>query len=214
MIFNCPKCDKRIKVDDGKAGKKGKCPGCGEILAIPLAVIEEPVEEIDEVDEVEEKEEKEEKKEEAEKQARLNAELIRKEIDPVIESVKRLSDLSGKARTISENLQTIERALAKMKEEMETHLNSILTVLSPADERDEPEAAPGQPKFTEPAKPTEGPFTEEDLQKVAVQVANERRGEFRCLSCRTVWIGANRLLGANPTEPWKCPNGCNARIVL
>lgn len=202
MIFNCPKCDKRIKVGDEKAGKKGKCPGCGQILTIPVAVIEEPVEEIDDVEEVEEREEK---KEEAEKQASLNAELIRKEIDPVIESVKHLSDLSDKARSISENLRTIESALARMKEDMESHLNSVLTVLSPADQ-EEGDAAPSRPK--------DGPFTEEDLQKVAVQIANEKRGEFRCLSCRTVWIGANRLLGANPVEPWKCPNGCNAMIVL
>ena len=218
MIFNCPKCDKRIKVAEEKAGKKGKCPGCGEILTIPVAVIEEPVEEIDDLDEVEEKKEDVEKRqEEADERAALNAELIRREIDPVIESVKRLSDLSEKAQAISQNLQLIQESLGSMKGEMEEHLNRILTVLEPADEHngkspaEEPasEAAPA-----ESAAPKAGPFTEEDLQKAAVQIVNEKRGEFRCLSCRSVWIGANRLLGANPTDAYKCPNGCNQAVVL
>jgi hypothetical protein len=226
MIFNCPKCDKSIKVADEKAGKKGKCPGCGEILTIPVAVIEEPVEEIDDLDEVEEKKEDVEKRqEEADERAALNAELIRREIDPVIESVKRLSDLSEKALAISQNLQLIQQSLGDMKGDMEQHLNRVLTVLEPADEHNggSPAAGPAAEPAAEAAseaapaessEPKAGPFTEEELKKAAVQIANEKRGEFRCLSCRSVWIGRNRLLGANPTDAFRCPNGCNQGVVL
>jgi hypothetical protein len=210
MIFNCPKCGKRIKVGDEKAGKKGKCPGCGEILTIPL--MEESVEPVEEPEE--KPAQVDDGPSEAEKQARLNAEKIRKEIDPVIESVKRLSELSEKAKAISENLQLIRDDLAKMKEEMEDHLGKVLTVLEPADDHDWEESISEKPAPAEPSKPKAGPFTEEDLQKAAVQMANEKRGEYRCLSCRTVWVGANRLLGANPTDAYKCPNGCNAAIVI
>jgi len=33
--FQCPKCSRQFKLGDGKAGKRGKCPDCGEILLIP-----------------------------------------------------------------------------------------------------------------------------------------------------------------------------------
>jgi len=33
--FDCPSCGKTIKVKDEGAGRKGKCPGCGEAIQIP-----------------------------------------------------------------------------------------------------------------------------------------------------------------------------------
>ncbi len=35
--FHCEHCDVRIKVPDGSAGKKVKCPGCGQAQRIPVA---------------------------------------------------------------------------------------------------------------------------------------------------------------------------------
>ena len=206
MVFNCPKCDKRIQVSDEKAGKKGKCPGCGEILTIPSPE-EEPEEEA--LDVLPETGMMEAVQAPEEKKPQLDPARIRQEIDPVMESVQRLADLSEKAKSISENLQLIESTLSQMKEEMESHLHSTLILLEPADE-----PAQAEPEPDKKTKPSAEPLTEEELTKVAVKIANEKRGEYRCMSCRTVWVGKSRLLGANPTEPWKCPNGCNATIVL
>jgi hypothetical protein len=33
--FRCPKCDKRLSVAPHHAGKKAKCPGCGEAIRVP-----------------------------------------------------------------------------------------------------------------------------------------------------------------------------------
>lgn len=38
--FECNQCGKRLKVKDEAAGKKGKCPQCGVLLAVPQAVAE------------------------------------------------------------------------------------------------------------------------------------------------------------------------------
>lgn len=35
--FRCAQCDKKLKVKDELAGKKIKCPGCGEATAVPKA---------------------------------------------------------------------------------------------------------------------------------------------------------------------------------
>lgn len=35
--FQCQSCGKYLRVSDAKAGKKGKCPGCGEMLHVPSA---------------------------------------------------------------------------------------------------------------------------------------------------------------------------------
>ena len=35
MKFSCPKCDKALKASDGMAGKRGKCPACGEKVVVP-----------------------------------------------------------------------------------------------------------------------------------------------------------------------------------
>lgn len=35
MRFRCPKCGKGIKAADEMAGKRGKCPACGQILDVP-----------------------------------------------------------------------------------------------------------------------------------------------------------------------------------
>ena len=33
--FACPSCSKSMRVDDSYAGKKGKCPKCGNTLEVP-----------------------------------------------------------------------------------------------------------------------------------------------------------------------------------
>lgn len=33
--FNCPHCDKILKTSEDKAGRQAKCPGCGEVIAVP-----------------------------------------------------------------------------------------------------------------------------------------------------------------------------------
>ena len=33
----CPQCGKKLRVRDEQAGKKGKCPGCGNVLVVPSA---------------------------------------------------------------------------------------------------------------------------------------------------------------------------------
>lgn len=37
--FNCPNCNKAIRVRDEAAGKKGKCLGCGEMIRVPQATV-------------------------------------------------------------------------------------------------------------------------------------------------------------------------------
>ncbi len=37
IAFACPGCGKRFKVDDDKAGRKGKCPACAALFEIPAA---------------------------------------------------------------------------------------------------------------------------------------------------------------------------------
>lgn len=48
----CAKCGKTLNIPDQFAGKKGKCPGCQEMLIIPPPPA--PVEEVEEAQEVEE----------------------------------------------------------------------------------------------------------------------------------------------------------------
>ena len=35
ISFSCPHCNKALRVKDELAGKRGKCPGCGQAFAIP-----------------------------------------------------------------------------------------------------------------------------------------------------------------------------------
>src|SRR5688572_19109996 len=35
LLFNCPKCDKKLKIQDELAGKRVKCPGCGQVVSVP-----------------------------------------------------------------------------------------------------------------------------------------------------------------------------------
>ena len=35
--FNCPHCEKSIRVKGEAAGRKGKCPGCGQTVRVPVA---------------------------------------------------------------------------------------------------------------------------------------------------------------------------------
>jgi len=41
MKFNCPHCQKALNVKDELAGKKGKCPFCGQALVVPAPAEEE-----------------------------------------------------------------------------------------------------------------------------------------------------------------------------
>jgi uncharacterized membrane protein/predicted RNA-binding Zn-ribbon protein involved in translation (DUF1610 family) len=38
--FSCPNCQKVLKTSDEKAGVQAKCPGCGEVVVVPLASAE------------------------------------------------------------------------------------------------------------------------------------------------------------------------------
>jgi len=38
--FPCPQCCTVLRVPDDKAGKKGKCPKCGGVIAVPAATLE------------------------------------------------------------------------------------------------------------------------------------------------------------------------------
>ncbi len=46
MLITCSNCESKIRVPDSAAGKKGKCPKCGIVIAIPAAEapLEVPVE--------------------------------------------------------------------------------------------------------------------------------------------------------------------------
>src|SRR5262249_55207946 len=35
IFFSCNSCDNKLRVSDDKAGKKAKCPRCGEVVTIP-----------------------------------------------------------------------------------------------------------------------------------------------------------------------------------
>ena len=41
--FDCPQCGKKLRVRDELAGKKGKCPGCGNVVVVPTAPPGPPV---------------------------------------------------------------------------------------------------------------------------------------------------------------------------
>ena len=36
--FTCPQCKRSIKVADGLAGRRGRCPGCKGTLTVPAQV--------------------------------------------------------------------------------------------------------------------------------------------------------------------------------
>ncbi len=48
MIFKCPECGKRLRVRDELVGKKGKCPGCGHVVVVPLTGAVEDLNEVKE----------------------------------------------------------------------------------------------------------------------------------------------------------------------
>ena len=43
ITFHCKKCGKKIKVPEGNAGRKGKCPRCRTIVVVPKPKAESPV---------------------------------------------------------------------------------------------------------------------------------------------------------------------------
>jgi predicted RNA-binding Zn-ribbon protein involved in translation (DUF1610 family) len=43
LRFNCDNCGCKIKVPDKHAGRKGKCPKCGQIVLIPAVTAQEPI---------------------------------------------------------------------------------------------------------------------------------------------------------------------------
>jgi hypothetical protein len=42
ITFTCPHCRQTLTVPEGSAGKKGKCPQCGNLVDIPAASTAEP----------------------------------------------------------------------------------------------------------------------------------------------------------------------------
>jgi len=45
MKFNCPHCQKVLNVKDELAGKRGKCPACGQAITVPepeIRVLDDP----------------------------------------------------------------------------------------------------------------------------------------------------------------------------
>ncbi len=46
ITFACPACQKKLSVKDELAGKKGKCPGCGQGVAVPALVAAPAIEEM------------------------------------------------------------------------------------------------------------------------------------------------------------------------
>jgi len=42
IVFACANCGRKIGVSTDKAGKKGRCPGCGGPISVPSSVSEEP----------------------------------------------------------------------------------------------------------------------------------------------------------------------------
>jgi predicted RNA-binding Zn-ribbon protein involved in translation (DUF1610 family) len=40
--FRCPSCQREVTAEDAHAGKKGRCPGCGQIFHIPAAAASPP----------------------------------------------------------------------------------------------------------------------------------------------------------------------------
>lgn len=43
ISVSCPECGKGLKAPDALAGKKAKCPGCGAVVPIPMAVVDAEV---------------------------------------------------------------------------------------------------------------------------------------------------------------------------
>ncbi len=60
----------------------------------------------------------------------LDLDRVRSEVDSLSERVKRFSELTTKAKTIKNNADFIESTLNEMKSEMESHLSTILGLLS------------------------------------------------------------------------------------
>ena len=42
IIFNCPKCDQELAVDNSGAGSEINCPACGEKIVIPQSAVRPP----------------------------------------------------------------------------------------------------------------------------------------------------------------------------
>jgi hypothetical protein len=54
IVFQCEHCHKKVKAPDDAAGRRGKCPHCGQGSYIPAPVSEEDLVPLAEVDEQEE----------------------------------------------------------------------------------------------------------------------------------------------------------------
>ena len=46
ILFNCSQCGVRLRMPDGVAGKRGRCPKCGAVLTVPQAQQDVPTEEV------------------------------------------------------------------------------------------------------------------------------------------------------------------------
>jgi predicted Zn finger-like uncharacterized protein len=51
IALTCPSCAKKLQVKDESAGKKVKCPKCGELIKVPVPEIPEEIEELEEMEE-------------------------------------------------------------------------------------------------------------------------------------------------------------------
>lgn len=45
--FNCPHCEKFLSTSEDRAGRKAKCPGCGEVVTVPGLEVPAPDDELD-----------------------------------------------------------------------------------------------------------------------------------------------------------------------
>jgi hypothetical protein len=55
ITFNCERCHKEVKAPDNAAGKRGKCPFCGESTYVPMPVSEDELLPLAPIDEEEER---------------------------------------------------------------------------------------------------------------------------------------------------------------
>jgi hypothetical protein len=60
-------------------------------------------------------------------------------------------------------------------------------------------------------RPLLGPrrFSESELRRVGVAIANEKTGALRCVVCRSMWTPERPTGERRSRNYWHCWNGCN-----
>ncbi len=118
----CAKCGKTLNIPDQFAGKKGKCPGCQEMLTIPAASAEvsavapapprvrkpappAPVEEVEEVEEAQEVEAEAAEEVEAEEEERIADRPANSDVRPA-----EVEDDDDDAGLPASTMRTLQRA--------------------------------------------------------------------------------------------------------